>query len=285
MNRTSVALHPALALGIPGIALHQDGELTIDGERCEPQQRRLSDLLRVGDGVHLGDRTAALAAYEAGEDPVLYHAFRNFLPPREKASDRLAITGPDLPKPSARTHILADLIVYLPGTLPGGEPFRSTGHWNMPGQLEIFQTLTGRVLMLVGGRTPDGRRFLYEQVTGPGEAMVVPFGIWHVSYVLEGPAVVFNVTTDVGGEVPVPADPGQAKYERAAPIAIMARRAGESYAFTGTPEALRTWGQPVGPPNTDWLRLDGSLADLHLNASPEQLADLERQAMHAFPLR
>ncbi|HEX3784816.1 MAG TPA: hypothetical protein VHX38_34580 [Pseudonocardiaceae bacterium] len=274
-----------LPLGIPGVEMHADGELAIEGERCVPQPRVLSDLLRVGggQGAYLADRAATAAALRAGHDPVLYHAFRDFLPPREKTSDRLVLTAPGEPRPSSTGHIFADLIVYLPGTLPGGEPFRSTGHWNLPGQLELFQTLTGRVLMLVGGRASDGRRFLYEQVCGPGEVMAVPFGVWHVSYVLDGPAVVFNVTTDVGdGQPGHSADPGFGKYERAAPIAITACRRADSHVFTGTPAALRTWGEPTTAPRTDWLAPGLSLADLHLYASPARLADLQQAARDAY---
>lgn len=275
---------PHLPLGVPGAVLHDDGDLTIQGERCVPRPRVLSDLLRVGgDGAYLADRAAAQVAHGAGYDPVMYHAYRDFLPPREKASDRLVLTGSGEPRPSATGYVFADLVVYLPGTLPGGEPFRSTGHWNLPGQLEIFQTLTGRTLMLVGGHSRDGRPFLYEQVCGPGDVMAVPFGVWHVSYVLDGPAAVFNVTTDIGdGPAGDPAGAGPGKYERAAPISITARRDGDAHVFTGTPEALGTWAEPSPPPSDDWLDLGMSLADLHLYGSPQKWADLQQAARIAY---
>jgi hypothetical protein len=267
-----------LALGVPGVTVSPGGVVAIDGDRCVPAHRTLADLLAT-DG-YFADRAALTARPDY--DPVLYHAIRDFLPPREKASKRCVPAGtPEHAAADGRGHLFADLVVYQPGTLPGDEPFRSTGHWNLPGQLEIFQTLTGRVLMLVGGRTLGGRPFLYEQVCGPGDLMAVPFGIWHVTYVLDGPAVVFNLTTHVGDTGEVSAHPGEEKYRRAAPIEVTARRSG---GWVGA--GLRSWGHPVGAPRTDWLQSllapGESLADLHLYASPSRLAALQRLAREAY---
>jgi hypothetical protein len=277
-----------LALGVPGITAGPGGDVAVDGERCAPAPRNLSDLLSTG--AYLADHAAVTARHDQGYDPVLYHAFRDFLPPREKSSGRCALAGTRAhERAQSREHLFADLVVYQPGILPGGEPFRSTGHWNLPGQLEIFQTLTGRVLMLVGGRTRDGRPFLYEQTCGPGEVMVVPFAIWHVTYVLDGPAVVFNLTTEVpGSHGRVDAHPGEEKYHRASPIAVTARRDDERHEFVGSPEGWRTWGRPAGAPRTDWLRRllapGESLADFYLYASTARLAALERKARQAYRL-
>jgi hypothetical protein len=267
-----------LALGVAGVTVDAGGVVAIDGDRCVPAHRTLSDLL--GTDGYLADRAAVAARQDY--DPVLYYAIRDFLPPREKASKRCAPAGtPEHAAAESHSHLFADLVVYQPGTLPGDEPFRSTGHWNLPGQLEIFQTLTGRVLMLVGGRTRDGRPFLYEQVCEPGSLMAVPFGIWHVTYVLDGPAVVFNLTTEVGSSGQGPAHPGEEKYRRAAPIAVTARRSG---GWVG--DDLRSWGRPLGAPRTDWLQSllapGESLADLHLYASPSRLAALQRLASEAY---
>jgi hypothetical protein len=268
-----------LALGIPGAVLTPVGEMTVDGHPCTPAHRTLSDLLRTGS---FADRTAVTARHEAGYDPVLYHAYRDFLPPRDKAGKHCVPAPAEV---SGRDHLLADLVVYQPGTLPGDEPFRSSGHWNLPGQLEIFQTLTGRVLMLVGGRTREGRPFLYEQICGPGVIMAVPFDVWHVTYVLDGPAVVFNLTTDAGGSGGA-ARPGEEKYGRAEPIAINVRRRGPRHEYVGSPAALAAWGRPAGAPRTDWLTSllapGESLADLHLYASPSRLAALQRRALEAY---
>jgi hypothetical protein len=274
-----------LKLGIPGITLRPDDELAVNGVRLASEHRRLSHLLRAGgeQGLYFADRDAVTGS---GEDPVLYHAIRDFLPPRDKASDRCVPAGtPGYAHARGGDAVLADLVVYRPGTLPGGEPYRSTGHWNLPHQLELFETIVGRVLMLVGGRTSDGRPFLYEQICGPGEMMAVPFDIWHVTYVLDGPAVVFNLTTEAGGTVGPPAHPGEEKYHRADPIAVTARRRGNGHEFVAAPEALRSWGLPTPPPKTDWLRTflhpGESLVDLHLNGGPERIAALQETALEA----
>lgn len=269
-----------LPLGIPGVTADPGGVVAIDGDRCVPLSRTLSDLL--GAETYLADRSAARPGY----NPVLYHAIRDFLPPREKTG-KLCVpaSSPSYEQASTHDHLFADLVVYQPGTLPGGEPFRSTGHWNLPGQLEIFQTLTGRVVMLVGGHTRDGSPFLYEQICGPGELMAVPFDVWHVTYVLDGPAAVFNLTTEVGDARQVVAHPGEEKYRRGSPIEVTARRhpeGGHEYVGAG----LDLWGRPTGAPRTDWVRSllapGESLADLHLYASPSRLAALQRLAWEAY---
>jgi hypothetical protein len=282
----------ALALGVSGITLLPGGELTAFGRRCHPQERRLTDLLNAGGeaGLYFADRPALEAAHGAGYDPVLYHAFRDFLPPRDISGDHCLPAGtPGYETARGSGYMFADLIVYQAGTLPGGEFFRSTGHWNLPWQLEIFQTLIGRVLMLVGGRDSEGQLFLYGQACGPGEVMAVPFGVWHVSYVLDGPAVVFNVTTDlrtlVGEHRAAAVRQGPAKYCRAAPIAVTARRCDAGYYVVGSPAARRR-GPLAGPPGTDWMRpflaATDSLADLHLYASSSRLAGLQRAALQAY---
>jgi hypothetical protein len=284
VGEARVAGGDPLPLGVPGIALSPGGEVSVDGDPCVPARRRLSDLLRAGRPF--ADRAAVTARHAEGYDPVLYDAFRDFLPPREKASARCVPAGtPAYDRAENRDHLFADLVVYRPGTLPGGEPYRSTGHWNLPGQLEIFQTLTGRMLMLVGGHTGDGRPFLYEQICGPGEIMVVPFDIWHVTYVLDGPAVVLNLTTEADDTGRVTAHPGEEKYRRATPIAVTLRRHEQGHDYVGPPADLQDWGRPTGPPRTAWL--DSllapceSLADLHLYASPSHLATLQRRALEA----
>lgn len=281
----------ALALGVPGITLAPGGELTAFGRQCLLQERRLTDLLNAG-GLYFADRPALEAAHGAGYDPVLYRAFRDFLPPRDISDDHCRPPGtPGDEIVGGSGYMFANLVMYQAGMLPGGEFFRSTGHWNLPWQLEIFQTLTGQVLMLVGGRDREGQPFLYGQVCGPGEVMAVPFGVWHVSYVLDGPAVVFNVTTDLttlAGERGFRQGPprqGPAKYRRAAPIAVTACRCDAGYRVVGSLAASR-WGPLAGPPDTSWLRpflaVTDSLADVHLYASSSRLVGLQRAALHTY---
>src|SRR6185437_509380 len=119
------------------------------------------DLLPVegagGPDVFLADREAALAAVAGGADPVLYRAWRGVLPPRESTPPAERDAGP------GSLAWLADLVVYQDGTLPGGEPFRSTGHWNPDGQLEVFQALSGRVLIVAAGVGATGQRYVQYQ--------------------------------------------------------------------------------------------------------------------------
>jgi oxalate decarboxylase/phosphoglucose isomerase-like protein (cupin superfamily) len=223
-----------------GFRLDPSGELTRDGRPVHTRPRRLSELLAVSGSFppYLADSVAAEAAVSAGNDPVLYRALRQASPPR--------------------THgdfvVQADLIAYQPGELPGGEPIRSTGHWNLPAQLEVFQTISGRVAMLVVG--PD---YAYVQQCGPGQAMAVPFGVWHVSYVVSGPALVFNISANLAAA----GDAGD-KYERGeAPAVTLCRRAGRLLAVGPGPT-------PAGPPRVDWLSHwlppGSSLAEQHRRA-------------------
>jgi hypothetical protein len=294
VGRPADALPPAdrtAALGVPGIAVDDAGGVTAFGHRCCPQERTVADLLDAGTGAgpYVVDRAALDAARAAGENPVLYHAYRDFLPPRDLSTGQCLPAGtPGYDGACGTGYLFADLVVYQRGTLAGGEPFRSTGHWNLPWQLEIFQTLTGRVLMLVAGHDGDGRPFRYERVCGPGETMAVPFGIWHVSYGLDGPAAVFNVAADLsalaGQGTSATARQDPAKYRRAEPVAATARRRGSGYEITGSPDAC-AWPEGPGSRGDDWLdpflAQAGSLAALHLCAPRPVLADLQRAAIRA----
>jgi hypothetical protein len=279
----------AVRLGVPGLQVDPGGGLMAFGQPGRPAARRLTDLLTAGDGdgLFFASRAGLEAAAGAGRDPVLYYAYRDVLPPCELATgERLAAGDPGAERARGAGYLFADLVVYQPGVLPGGEPFRSTGHWNEPEQLEIFQTLTGTVAMLVAGRRADGAPFLYEQVCGPGEIIAVPLGAWHVSYVLDGPAAVFNVAADLGSGGPAgPSrrtgarqEPG--KYQRAGAVPVTLVRDGAGYRRTGTPGG---WVTRADPPDTTWARpfVDraGSLADLHLHGSAATLTALAAAAL------
>src|SRR5581483_11135799 len=78
----------------------------------------------------------------------------------------------------------ADLIEYRGGVLISGELFRSTGHWNKAQQIEIFQTLCGRVVMLVAGYGHNKQQYLHHYMCQAGDICIVPPGAWHITYVL-----------------------------------------------------------------------------------------------------
>ena len=86
--------------------------------------------------------------------------------------------------------------------------------------------------------------------------MSVPFGAWHVSYVVDGPALVFNITANLTADERV-----DDKYQRGqAPAVTLAWAAGRLRAVGPGP-------RPTGPPRTDWLsawlRPGASLAEQH----------------------
>jgi hypothetical protein len=243
--------------------------------------RRLSDLLAChrspGRPVFL---TGSVLLHAGNSDPVLYTAWRDVLPPRQAAG----------------TEWYADLVIYQPGELPGGELHRSTGHWNAPAQLEVFQTVSGRTLMLTAWRDSDGKPVLRYQECGPGVLAVVPFGAWHLTLVLDGPAAVFNLYCDLPGAGP--ADPPgaatsrqaaaseQEKYRSRPAVEITARRAGRGFTLTGSEHGLRTWGpgEPAGEPA--WLRAvigDGPLPAFFATAAPDALDTLGGQAHQSLP--
>ncbi|WP_431895587.1 hypothetical protein [Micromonospora haikouensis] len=236
---------------------------------------RLSDLLqrhRAGDSVFVTDD---VASYCGAHDPLLYTAHRDVL----------------LPRTACDTNWFADLVEYQPGQLPGGELIRSTGHWNTPTQLEIFQTLTGRVLMLAAWRTNSGEPVLTCQTCDAGEMAVIPFGSWHLTLVLDGPAAVFNFYTDLPAETApphqAPAAGDRGKYQRAAAVELTAVRAREGFAITGSADSLAVWGaaQPVSEPA--WLRdivAGTGLPDFYRNADSATLAALVAHARRQVPV-
>ena len=236
---------------------------------------RLSDLLQrraVGDTVFL---THDALRYRGSHDPLLYTAHRDVLAARTAC-------GSDW---------FADLVEYQPGQLPGGELIRSTGHWNTPTQLEIFQTLTGRVLMLTAWRTNAGEPVVTYQVCAAGELAVIPFGGWHLTLVLDGPAAVFNCYTDLQpGSTPLTSGPAAGdrdKYRRAAPVELTAIRAGHGFTITGSAEGLAVWGTAQRVLESAWLRdivADTGLPDFYRNADDATLAALISSARRQVPV-
>jgi hypothetical protein len=172
--------------------------------------------------------------------------------------------------------------MYRSGTLPNCEPYRSTGHWNGASQVEVFQPLTGRILLLVAG-TGLARHYAYWQVCGPGDLALVPIGAWHLTYVLDGPAAVFNIYTDgIQRHDPgPPAEPaGGNKYDRGAAPMIAAQRRGESFVVVSPPGA-----EPAAAPSVPWLAPlippQTTLAEFYLRAEPDRLIALSDQAWAA----
>ncbi len=240
--------------------------------------RRLSGLLdhhrSPGRAVFLTEEALRRAG---NSDPVLYTAWRDVLPP----------------KLSSGTEWFADLVIYQPGELPGGELYRSTGHWNSPAQLEVFQTVSGRTLMITAWRDSDGDPVLRYQECGPGGLAAVPFGAWHLTLVLDGPAAVFNLYCDLPGASPAgsaaaarnPATCEQEKYRSGPAVEITARRAGHGFTLTGSARGLRTWGPGKPAAEPGWLRAvigEEPLSALFATAAPDALGRLGGQARRSL---
>lgn len=234
---------------------------------------RLSDLLaRHRDGGNTVFVSDAVLHHGTGDDPLLYTAHRDVLPRRH-------VLG---------TEWCADLVEYQPGVLPGGELHRSTGHWNTPAQLEVFQTLTGRTLVITAWRTAAGQPALRYQECPADALAVIPFGAWHLTLVLDGPAAVFNFYTDLptaAGHPSAERDNLDAnKYGRAPAVEITAVRAGAGFQLTGA--GFAAWGPAQQTTEPAWLRqafAGASLPDFYRTADQSAFAALTRHAHRHLP--
>ncbi|MEV7957472.1 hypothetical protein [Streptomyces sp. NPDC088141] len=129
------------------------------------------------------------------------------------------------------------------------------------------------------------------QACGPGDLVAVPFGAWHQTSVLDGPAVVFNIYTDLPGTDQQhtsrhAAQHAEIKYCSSAPVEITAIRAGTGFTLTGSRRGRGHWGRGVQAVEPAWLREavgpDGLVA-LHTSASAEQLSRLVDAARAHLP--
>ncbi|MEU3455281.1 hypothetical protein ABZ671_17045 [Micromonospora sp. NPDC006766] len=245
--------------------------LTVLPEHGAGADFRLSDLLaRHRDGGNTVFVSDAVLHHGTGDDPLLYIAHRDVLPRRRTFG----------------TDWFADLVEYQPGALPGGELHRSTGHWNTPAQLEVFQTLTGRALVITAWRTAAGQPVLRYQECHAGALAVIPFGGWHLTLVLDGPAAVFNFYA----ELPVAGNPAERvdrdadKYRRAPAVEVTAVRAGDGFQLTGA--GLAAWGTARQAVEPAWLRQAlgaASLPEFYRTADGSALAALARYAHRHLP--
>ncbi|MGH3754431.1 MAG: hypothetical protein ACRDRP_17365 [Pseudonocardiaceae bacterium] len=268
-----------------GWSVSPAGDLIVDGLARAGTTRRLSDLLTgipengCTAPVHLADATAARAAVARGDNPVLYRAYRDVLPPRAKPS------GHDLTGSAGTGHWFADLVIYQGGELPGSrELARSVGHWNTAAQLEVFQCLRGRILIL---SSKHGQRGLTYQVCGPGDVAVIEFGAWHLTAVLTGPATVFNIYTDAETRAHEhtsrdAADHDELKYHSRTAVKISVIRSGEGVALAGELAELSTYSPIRHVSAPDWARglvEPEGLAAFYQHASDTTLTQLLRQAL------
>lgn len=258
-------------------------DLLVAASTREGRARHLRDLLTGADAdgsVYLVSPDEVRATINRGIDPQLYLAYRDIAAPRPKTSQPIDV--------AEGTHAwFADLVVYTASNLGHGpELGRSLGHWNTPAQVEIFQCLFGRVLMLHTNTDDDGNSTMDYHVCEAGDHVVIPFGAWHLTVVLDAPAAVFNIYTDVAdlltGHTSREAVDSDLKYRAApAPELTIARTAseiavvGSSHEFTERP--LRRGKFP------NWaeaLLMPSGLAALYRHAPAAELTRLQEHAAH-----
>jgi hypothetical protein len=271
--------------------------LAVDGITLAPTLRRLGHLLApsaLSSGVpatYFADRGAVQEANDRGDDPVLYRAYRDVLPPRNKK-----LNGHRMFAPAGRADAAdgtscwyADLVVYSPGLLPGREPHRSTGHWNSDAQLEIFQTLSGKVLVLTGTPSGEGQTCVTYQICRSGDISVIPFGGWHLTYCLDGPAAVFNIYTDISslssGVVHSSRDAAlneRVKYAARVPVEVAVAVDSEAMRFIVGNAHTTLSGETATP---SWIRSyvneTVDLCSLYLYGTSELIEGLEETAGRA----
>jgi hypothetical protein len=134
------------------------------------------------------------------------------------------------------------------------------------------------VLIVVGSTGAAGRLRLQYQECVPGDVAVIPPAAWHLTYVLNGPAMVFNIYANQG-QSGVLAGPGLAKYRSGrGPVPVAVVRLDSSFAFTwGTRERVPLT-EPTAATRPEWLgsflRPGASLADWCAHAPDAELLAL-----------
>ncbi|WP_410646409.1 hypothetical protein [Amycolatopsis sp. cmx-4-54] len=258
-------------------------DLLVAASSREGRARHLRDLLAGADAdgaVYLLDPDQARTMLDRGVNPQLYLAYRDIAAPRTKTGQ--PVNGAD------GTHAwFADLVVYTAANLgPSPEPGRSLGHWNTPAQVEIFQCLSGRVLLLHTNIDDAGNSRMDYHVCQAGDHVVIPFGAWHLTVVLDAPAAVFNIYTDVAeiltGHTSRDAVDSDLKYRAAPAPELTITRTASTFAVAGTQHELTERPLRRGESPT-WARdllMPSGLAALYHHAPDAELARLQEHAAH-----
>jgi len=215
---------------------------------------------------------AALQASARHRDRALYTAERDVRAPRTVR----------LPRGGVLTWHL-DRVHYPAGDLPSGELNRSVGHWNPRDQWEIFSAEQGEVAIVVTSAS-TGRVELVHCKSG--EAACVRPGSWHLTYVLEGPAVVANLYCEPGGTGQQNSHRDQtAKYFTRPTVHVGLRRTGgHPEVFADCPNQAVNWerGQDSGNILGRAGSFDAILADPDRH---DLLIDPPRLFARLFPTR
>ena len=119
-----------------------------------------------------------------------------------------------------------------------------------------------------------------------GDHVVIPFGAWHLTVVLDAPAAVFNVYTDVAdllnGHTSREAVDSDLKYRAAPAPALTIARTASEIAVVGSSRELTE--RPVRrgefPSWAEALLMPSGLAALYRHAPAAELARLQEHAAH-----
>lgn len=258
-------------------------DLLVAASAREGRARHLSDLLTgaEADGsVYLANPDEVRATLNRGIDPQLYLAYRDIVAARQKVGQPSDVAA-------GASAWFADLVVYTAANLGGStELGRSLGHWNTPAQVEIFQCLSGRVLMLHTNIDDYGNSTMDYHVCQAGDHVVIPFGAWHLTVVLDAPAAVFNIYTDVAdlltGHTSRQAVDSDLKYRAAPAPELTIARTALTIAVIGSRRELteRPLRRGESPNWAEALLMPSGLAALYRHAPAAELARLQEHAAY-----
>lgn len=219
----------------------------------------LSDLVRLAqhDGVRVHELATLRAA--AGErDQLLYRCRRNV--------QVRQVRGPDGEQVTWR----ADEIRYQCGALPSGEAVRSLGHWNPEDQVEVFEVRSGRVVILVV--FPEDLTTVSAASYGPGQACVLPPGVFHLTYSPWEPSTVFNIYNESGHRAT-----GDSKYLGAPPPQRALVQGADGWSLTPAEPEPATAPLGFGFPGPA-----GSVTEVLPAYSDEEIVSLHKDILASF---
>lgn len=219
----------------------------------------LSDLVRLAqhDGVRVHE-LASLESAASQQDLLLYRSRRNVQTRQVRMPGGEPMTW------------RADEIRYQCGALPSGEAVRSLGHWNPVDQVEVFEVLSGRVVIFVA--FPDDPAAVSAATYGPGDACVLPPGVFHLTYSPWESSTVFNIYNETAH-----ATNGDAKYLGATPPDRALVLGADGWALT----------PPHPEPGTTQLGFSfpgqrGPVTEILMTYSDEELTSLHQNILASF---
>lgn len=94
------------------------------------------------------------------------------------------------------TRWRVDLTCYTAQDFATGELNRSKGHVNSEREIEVFQTISGQIRMLLQNPKDLSRAWYVD--AGVGQCVLIPPGWYHSTHILVGPSDVINLVNREG---------------------------------------------------------------------------------------